>query len=491
MKNTVAIVIVLIAIIVAAFLVFNSQNKQNGNTALLADHAEFLVYSIAGQPTGSAFLSLEFTQANESMVANVFADLNGDGLFEKENELIVKNTRVNIKPDFPNRIAFSTGNANLAEKENLEIKVLLSPETIEISKNAVEEKIIIATIQKFDSNEQLGIGIEGASIELKRGTPFWPIEVKADDASTALEPVDIQLDDLPDLSGGPMDCFPIATANNLIYLSNKNGKRSDLPTNPQDIVNELKTDMKYNNGVLLNDFKAGKDAFVERYGLPIETTRIDRPSFDDIKNAIEGGGVVELSTGMTQSASGKANTGHVMAVAGVISDGGQVGFTASDPATPVGGTEIFELTPPPDGSAVWTFNYPLWDGITFIDAIFVQNWKKDDTAMIAPESNQMLTGSQIAFGEGTKDVEVLVINGKNYPKFQFHKSNPEGHNACGAEHWHASQKVVNLNEPYSPTTDPDPNACGFGKTGEVPEKIVSVTEEVATKFFGEYLIQNP
>ncbi|MDO8574060.1 MAG: hypothetical protein Q7R86_00335 [bacterium] len=383
MRKVSTITIILVALVVIVFFVINTRDNQTKNTALIADQAEFLVYTVDGQPTGSAFISLKFTKENPSMIANVLADINENGLFEAEKEWIVKNTRVTLKPNFPNRISFPIGESNLTEMESISIRILLSPEIIEASEDATEEKIVGATVRKFDSSEQLGIGVPGASLELKRGTLVWSATVKAQSES-----VDIQLDSLPDLSSGPMDCFPVAAANNLIYLANKNGKRDQLPTNPQDIIDELKNDLKFDNGVLLNNFEEGEKAFIERYELPIKTTRIDKPDFEDIKNAIESGGVVELSTGLTQSASGKINTGHVVAVSGVISDGGRVGFTASDPATPVGGAEIYELTPPPPGSDVWTFNYPLWDGITFIDAIFVQTWGIDGQAVSStPESN--------------------------------------------------------------------------------------------------------
>ena len=385
MRKVSTITIILVALVVIAFFVINTRDNQTKNTALIADQAEFLVYTVDGQPTGSAFISLKFTKENPSMIANDLADVNENGLFEAEKEWIVKNTRVNVKPNFPNRISFPISESNLTEMESISIRILLSPEIIEASEDATEEKIVAATVRKFDSSEQLGISVPGASIELKRGTLIWPILAQAQGES---EPVDIQLDDLPDLSGGPMDCFPVAAANNLIYLANKNGKRDQLPTNPQDIIDELKNDLKFDNGVLLNNFEKGEKAFIDRYDFPIKTTRVDKPDFDDIQNAIESGAVVELSTGMTQSASGKANTGHIMAVAEVIAGGVRAGFPASDPATPVGGAEVYKLTPPPPGSDVWTFNYPLWDGITFIDAIFVQTWEIDGQVVSStPESN--------------------------------------------------------------------------------------------------------
>src|SRR3989344_6945637 len=104
-----------------------------------------------------------------------------------------------------------------------------------------------------------------------------------------------------------MECSAVATANNLISLAGEHGALDQLPQNTRDLIEELKTDMQFNNGILNSNFKAGKDAFVARHNLPITTRRISNPTFNDLATALNSGAGVELSTRMIQSASGKPN----------------------------------------------------------------------------------------------------------------------------------------------------------------------------------------
>jgi hypothetical protein len=81
----------------------------------------------------------------------------------------------------------------------------------------------------------------------------------------------------------------------------------------------------------------------------------------------------------------------------------------------------------------------------------------------------------------SKNIEVLVIGGKHYPVYQFHKSPPD---VCDGEHWHTSMTEVFPVDGNQGIKDPAPNACGFGKTGQIPLEKYPVTEEQIRKFPG-------
>jgi hypothetical protein len=161
------------------------------------------------------------------------------------------------------------------------------------------------------------------------------------------------------------------------------------------MVNELKNDMQWNNGVFIGNFTSGKNAFVARHNLPITTRKITRPSLEDIREALENGDAIEISTTMTRSASGQANTGHVMTGVAAFSDGGQSGIGVHDPATPEG-AEMYELTESGGANPYLLIDYPLWDGIMFIDTIFVQTWTESPTNATTNDSSTSMVSPEIA-----------------------------------------------------------------------------------------------
>lgn len=77
--------------------------------------------------------------------------------------------------------------------------------------------------------------------------------------------------------------------------------------------------------------------------------------------------------------------------------------------------------------------------------------------------------------EAGMSMEVLVINGKNFPALQFRTA---GADECDAEHYHADVEVSSV-DLTTHLNDPNPSGCGFGKVSGVVKKTVSVTKEQA------------
>lgn len=82
-------------------------------------------------------------------------------------------------------------------------------------------------------------------------------------------------------------------------------------------------------------------------------------------------------------------------------------------------------------------------------------------------------------------VTVLVYEGNYFPKSQFHIGKPD---ACPKDHWHAKSTVYGVDSLKKGANiilrgDPNPRACGFGTTDEVPIKKVELPNEVLDKLF--------
>jgi len=123
------------------------------------------------------------------------------------------------------------------------------------------------------------------------------------------------------------------------------------------------------------------------------------------------------------------------------------------------------------------------DSFTITSPIFqcLTNDPKDiqETAMSLDEPEPETVCNGITEDPQGVEIEVLEIGGECYPKIQF----TEGSSAdpCQALHWHGG-KVVSLSG--TEKMDPLPDACGFGKIGEVPERTVNIDQAAAARYLG-------
>ncbi|MBI2595106.1 hypothetical protein HYW46_00025 [Candidatus Daviesbacteria bacterium] len=102
---------------------------------------------------------------------------------------------------------------------------------------------------------------------------------------------------------------------------------------------------------------------------------------------------------------------------------------------------------------------------------------KSVTAKPSPSPKKVDTTSQ-NFGDqnpGQASIEVLVINGQNFPSKQFRVASPD---ECGALHYHADLEVSSV-DLKTHMNDPNPSGCGFGKVAEIVKKTISISQEQA------------
>lgn len=460
-------------IILGAFLfIFKSRGSLLGEDLIL------VVYQLNGQTSGGS-LSIPFErQTDELWFGHALVDLNRNGQFE-ENEAVVSNQRFFIKEDYRNNFTLSLGNLEPSEGETFPVSVALTKEKLsqpwDGNKPADGHFIeAVATVKMDELGDIVGLDVPGASEDLKRG----PTGIMASLVKTAQAQGEPTIEafselDFPDLPQGNMECGAVSAANGLTGLAEAHGQTSRLPGSARELIDELKNDMNWNNGILNNNFLAGKNTFVQRHNLPIVTEMVEAPSLQQIADAVQNGCAVEMSMVWLNSRSGLPNTGHTVLAVGAYAEGAAnnqiaVHDSASRSAE---GAEVL------NSSATVRFrgrdyigvDYPGWDGVAFVDAIFIQCWSQPQKAE---------TGSQTAGGEETSRIEVLVINNKFYPKSQFKVAQPD---ACNAPHYHASGTVYGLAAADSAeivtATDPNNNGCGFGTISEVPVRFIDVTYE--------------
>jgi hypothetical protein len=469
-----------ILLVLGAFLAVYILGK--GPFEVLGADIKLFSYTVAGSPTGQVVLSAPFV-ANERdrQFLNALVDLNQDGTLDVKSEWVVRNRNTRIAEDYRNNFSFFFGEQKPKAGEMITVRVLLSEDTLpdswdgymrSFTKSIAREKKV--AVEAHELADVLGFVFPGASPTLKRGgfsavalaaKPAYAQNAETNQQDVFREPP------VPDLPQGSMECTPVSTANNLISLAQEHGEEDRLPQNPRDLIEELKQDMQFANGVLLGNIASGKDAFVERHNLPIVTERIDAPTFEDIRRALASGAAVELSMSMVQSASGHPSTGHVVSVVGGGASSGLPQIAVHDPATPEGmDTLDLSFKARAGGREFEGVDYPLWDGTTFIDAMFVQRWTGVEQARPGTSAD----------GD-TSIVQMLVIDGHFFPRHQFRVADPD---ACGSPHYHATA-VYGLKDRTASEivsmTDPNSSGCGFGKVSDVPVEDLEITQEQSSE----------
>ncbi len=356
-------------------------DNKNGELESLDDQilsikSSIMRYQLEDNITDYGYINYNFNDdSTELIYAQGSIDLNGDGKYS-ENEIIILNKKVKVIKGFPNRFSFTLPEELKDVDKNSVFNVKLSLTNNKVSNesanNIVIEHEIAVIVETEVLDTEFGLDIPGSSEHIKRGVGL-NIDEPMDFEETGIES-----SDLPDLSGGPMDCFPIATANNLINMTSQNDRRDDLPENPQDIINELKVLMNYSDGVTNSNFLIGKNAFVEKYDLPITTEVIKQPTINDLAFAFANADAIEISTIMIRSASNKKNTGHVFTGVSAYQDGEEAGLAVHDPATSLG-TDTMNIKMTDGDNQYILVEYPMWDGIVLIDAIYLQYWDYSNT----------------------------------------------------------------------------------------------------------------
>lgn len=375
---------------------------------ILETDSEMLLYQAGMGLTDYGYIDFRFkeTDSRRLWVQGV-VDLNSDGTFS-EDEWLVKNEQARVLKGFPNRFSFKLPAALKVdlEAQKLAGRLYLTLEPIvALDRDFEPLKHYVAVeiaLEREVLDTEFGINVPGANEELKRG-------IFASD----FEETGVPASGLPDLTGGPMDCFAIATANNLINLATLHGMGDRLPSDPKALIETLKQYMAYRDGITNANFMTGKAAFVEAVGLPITTEEIRRPSIEDLYEAFATGDAVEVSTTMIRSRSGMKNTGHVLTGVSAYQDGDEAGLAVHDPATP-SGTDTLNIRMSDGGAKVILVDYPLWDGLVFVDAIFVQRWgdvattEGQDTTTEGQVTDSEATESQATEGQTTATVTETV-----------------------------------------------------------------------------------
>ena len=461
MKRLLPVILGLVLIGGAAYFFF-SQSEPATPQSLLGANPNLYLYTLNGKSSGQLNVTVSFSQASSDQYAiDVAIDLNQDGQIT-DSEWQIKDAGAHLIQNLKNNFWLTDKAKKLAVDDEVLVKINFKKFNSADAPANLEKRV---KVEAFEIGEMFGFDVTSGSEDLKRGIGLPQAIISV--AQAEGEEV-FRNGNTPDLAQNRMECAAVSAANNLMSLAGENDKLSNLPEFTGDLIEELKTDMKFDNGISLANMVAGKNNFTQRHNLPISTELKLAPTKEDILAALNSGAAVELSFSFVRSASGRNNTGHVVTLVGAS----QSELFVHDSGTPEGmdTLRMFGTVQTPKNTFI-NVPYPLWDGVAYIDGIVIQNWTEPKHAQ----------GSYTDDGEQASEVEMLVIDGHYFPKSFFRVANPDN---CNASHYHAVAsddtvygfKDKNSSEIIS-LKDSNRNSCGFGKVSEVPLEKITITFE--------------
>ncbi len=309
--------------------------------------------TLAGLPTSHAFVYVPFTGKAEHSVANAALDINGDGTYAayetsagKQEEWIIVNDFADAVPEEASRLAFTVVDPDFGAKPMKGIFVMTSGDlplgtwpvkTVSKEKYTKEFDMDSVVLEPRDENRaNMGKDIAtGFPALLTTETAFAQAPAPAGPAAGPDNYA--KHDGVYDQDQRWNECAPTAVANSFRWLADKYGVRPHMPRGGvDDLVDELKGDLKWSDGVWHENIITGKSAFIARHHLPFEAHQIGNADDPDllqkINAEIKKGQAVEVWLSF-ENASGTPMGAHLATVAGAGQQNGKNIITLTDPDT--------------------------------------------------------------------------------------------------------------------------------------------------------------
>lgn len=422
---------------------------------LIGDNFSLQTFSENGEPAGGIF-SIPFLKSFANIYVSGAVDSNSNGKFEPE-EWLAKNTAMTGQKGWNSNLPFKSGKKFGGDAY---VRIVVSPKKLtddELVKKIKDGNYKEKTILVIDTNLNNLYGTE---------KPLHPeISMKEGNGGQQANANQVGPDNSPDFSQRIAECGPTVAANGLYSLALKNGAKDKLPQNPLEMIDSLKGDMSWTpaDGVIVDNFVAGKNKWAVTHGLPIKTETIGdqdgRGTLDDVKKALAKGAAVEVRLRFFDEDL-KIVGGHIVTVKAVKEVDGQTILEINDPLTPTG-TESYPI------SLGSLSNYPFHDGEVGIGIAFSQTW---EGAPMGGGLDTMTEAEMRGMREFTgekKTIKAIKYQDKLIPLTDVHIG--KGDHCDSKEnsfpHWHSNQNFSA--KATDGTVVPDNNGCGYGKAKDV------------------------
>lgn len=367
--------IIAIMLIVGAYLFFWPKETEPSTAQIELDFTVRRYERADAKSVVSIAVPFTGTDARTHFLSAGF-DVDGDGRFSTD-EWLVQN--IPVVPMAGQTRTYYVGEptglgSSVAVAVALDLRPVsddvLSQPTPSMEKGAVAD----VAVQTYDASDLLALDTVTNPDEAMKGVGV---------ALAQAELVSVIMNGVPDITQRPGECAPTTAANSIINLLNRNQDGAGDRLDPTELIDQLKATMHYTaeNGVLPDDFVAGKNQWARDHGYPITTEKIGDANglstADAIKQALEQGKAVELRFKFG-NAQGRAVGGHMVTVTGFHQFQGQTFIDVSDPASPEG-VDTYQI------ESNQISDYPF-NGFTVISWAFTQTWQAADSGTLTTPS---------------------------------------------------------------------------------------------------------
>ncbi len=428
------VAVVIAAALIGAFIWKKGAVPENKGPLVKDDLSITRVFA-RGKETDGGFVYLPYSRTDDVKFVNVAVDLNGDGAFasydaggKKQEEWLVKDMA-----------AFATGETSVG------FPVLMPDRSI--GKTLPMDAVVVFTSEKIaadawpatlpsgatsvsahvrtyeisdrdlqyvtDGSGQRDTGSAGAS----EGRAVAVAPPGDTGHATALpgEPYDYnaRIEEIPDQNQKYNECSPTGISNNFRWLAKKYGFEDRMPGSTESLINELKGDLQWDNGVTPGQNTIdGKNAFIRRHGLPLEAHLVGEEFDPNIQYKIfqelERGQAVEVGM-VFISSEGEWEGAHLVGVAGVLKAGGSRYISLVDPGerarTDGRSYEVYGM----DGNEVMGYDTDVTTRIRFA---YAQSPVRDaaGTLVFPPGANDFVLDPGDTLAEAGSDITVARGN---------------------------------------------------------------------------------
>lgn len=313
-----------------------------------------------GKPTAQGYVYIPFTKTSKApLVAQVAIDANGDGAIAAydtpagmQQEWVVRNAPTDFMAGDANRLTFTIVDPEFALRARSGTVVLTTADesidawTEQFASEKDRATFTIAEVlfdrrddrKQFDKTGELATGMADLGMIPVAHAQGAAAPAPAAPAAPALGPNDYaRIDGAPDQDQLWNECAPTAISNSFRWLAKKYGLEDKMPKgDANDLIDEIKGDTAWNDGVAHDNIIAGKSSFITRHDLPLEAHQIGHQNDDDIVEKIyaeiQKGQAVEVWLAFF-TASGTPAGAHLVTVVGAGHRNGKRVVAFHDPDT--------------------------------------------------------------------------------------------------------------------------------------------------------------
>jgi hypothetical protein len=427
-KKIIGVVVVVIVLALGVWFFFSS-GLVNPSVKLSGASLERVVMK---GPTDSGYLSFSFaSERTKPVFVNAFLDLNGDGKYEAY-DVGGKRQEEHVVVDFPASVVSGEAagypvklvDRSVDGKRDIKgVAIFSAGKTASSSPDHSDGvPFTIASVDVQDMSDFMDVGNtdgkrRGFSVPDMTSVRTAVLPIANAQGAGGERPTEYfaKSNDLPDTNQNYNECAPTAVSNNVRFLAKKYKFENRIPSDTRELINELKADLSWDDGVFDSDFIAGKNAFFARRGIPIVTHQIGTKNDVDIHYKIfeemRKGQAVELSVSFfdtdpdgTMHPAG----GHMIAVSSVYRVEGKNYVAINDSATRSKPGEVKSEYYEMNGDMI-----PNYNGTAFIDFAYAQSPTdelakgtyvdptKDETNLVAGAGSTLTpSGTEVTRGLG-------------------------------------------------------------------------------------------